>query len=136
MYPGTHAQTRADQPAIIMAGSGETVTYRELDARSNRLAHLLRAIGLKRRDHYAVFMENHPRFIECDVAGERSGLYWTNVNSFLTARELAYIINNSLSQVLITSEAKRAVALEALRECSKVELCRRSGRRNARPQPR
>ena len=123
MYPGTHAQTRADQPAIIMAGSGETVTYRELDARSNRLAHLLRAVGLKRRDHYAVFMENHARFIECDAAGERSGLYWTNVNSFLTARELAYIINNSLSQVLITSEARRAVALEALRECPKVELC-------------
>ena len=139
MYPGTHAQARADQPAIIMAGSGETVTYRELDARSNRLAHLLRAIGLKRRDHYAVFMENHARFIECDAAGERSGLYWTNVNSFLTARELAYIVNNSLSQVLITSEARRAVALEAsarMPEGRALSCCRRSGRRNARPQPR
>ena len=139
MYPGTHAQTRADQPAIIMAGSGETVTYRELDARSNRLAHLLRAVGLKRRDHYAVFMENHSRFIECDAAGERSGLYCTNVNSFLTARELAYIINNSLSQVLITSEARRAVALEAMRECPNVELCLivdGPGDGNAHPQPR
>ena len=106
MYPRMHAQTRADQPAIIMARSGETVTYRELEARSNRLAHLLRAIGLKRRDHYAVFMENHPRFIECDVAGERSGLYYTNVNSFLTAGELAYIVNNSLSKVLITSRGQ------------------------------
>src|SRR5271163_3959916 len=123
MYPGTHAQARADQPAIIMAGSGETVTYRELEARSNRLAHLLRAVGLKRRDHYAVFMENHARFIECDAAGERSGLYYTNVNSYLTARELAYIVNNSLSKVLITSEARRTVALEALRDCANVELC-------------
>ena len=123
MYPGTHAQARADQPAIIMAGSGETVTYRELEARSNRLAHLLRAVGLKRRDHYAVFMENHARFIECDAAGERSGLYYTNVNSFLTAGELAYIVNNSLSQVLITSQARRKVALEALRECPNVGLC-------------
>ena len=123
MYPGTHAQTRADQPAIVMAGSGETVTYRELEARSNRIAHLLRAFGLKRGDHYAVFMENHPRFIECDAAGERSGLYYTNVNSFLTAGELAYIVNNSLSKVLITSQARREVALEALRECPNVELC-------------
>jgi long-chain acyl-CoA synthetase len=123
MYPGTHAQARADQPAIIMAGSGETVTYRELEARSNRLAHLLRAVGLKRRDHYAVFMENHSRFVECDAAGERSGLYYTNVNSFLTAGELAYIVNNSLSQVLITSQARRKVALEALRECPNVGLC-------------
>jgi long-chain acyl-CoA synthetase len=123
MYPGSHAQARADQPAIIMAGSGETITYRELDAHSNRLAHLLRAAGLKPRDHYAVFMENHARFAECDVAGERSGLYYTNVNSFLTARELAYIVNNSLSQVLITSQAKRQIALEALRDCPNVRLC-------------
>ena len=123
MYPGLHAQARADQPAIIMAGSGETVTYRELEARSNRFAHLLRVVGLKRRDHYAVFMENHPRFIESDAAGERSGLYYTNVNSFLTAGELAYIVNNSLSKVLITSQAKLEVALSALRECPNVELC-------------
>ena len=91
-----------------MAGSGETVTYRELEARSNRLAHLLRAVGLKRGDHYAVFMENHPRYVECSAAGERSGLYFTNVNSFLTAGELAYIVNNSLSKVLIASESRRA----------------------------
>src|SRR5271170_275468 len=52
MYPGQHAVQRADQPAVIMAESGETITYRELEARSNRLAHLLRAVGLNRLDHY------------------------------------------------------------------------------------
>jgi long-chain acyl-CoA synthetase len=123
MYPGQHAVQRADQPAVIMAESGETVTYRELEARSNRLAHLLRAVGLRRLDHYAIFMENHPRFVECCAAGERSGLYFTCINSFLTADELAYIVNNSLSKALITSEAKREVALAALRDCPKVELC-------------
>ena len=123
MYPGTHAKTRPDQPAIIMAGSGETVTYRELDERSNRLAHLLRAEGLQRGDHYAVFLENHVRFVECSAAGERSGLYYTNVNSYLSAGELAYIVNNSLSKVLITSQARREVALAALRECPDVALC-------------
>jgi long-chain acyl-CoA synthetase len=123
MYPGRHAETRADQPAVIMAGSGETITYRELEARSNPLAHLLRAVGLKRLDHFAIFMENHPRYIECCVAGERSGLYYTAASSFLTASELAYIVNNSLSRVLITSEAKREIALAALADCPKVELC-------------
>jgi long-chain acyl-CoA synthetase len=122
MYPGQHAVQRADQPAVIMAGSGETITYRELEARSNGLAHLLRAAGLKRLDHYAIFMENHPLYVECCAAGERSGLYFTCINSFLTADELAYIVNNSLSKVLITSEAKREVALAAIRDCPKVEL--------------
>jgi long-chain acyl-CoA synthetase len=123
MYPGHHAVQRADQPAIVMGRSGETITYRELEARSNRLAHLLRAIGLERLDHYAIFMENHPRFIECCAAGERSGLYYTAVNSFLTAAEFTYIVNNSQSKVLIASQAKREIALAALSDCPKVELC-------------
>jgi long-chain acyl-CoA synthetase len=123
MYPGAHAVQRADQPAVIMAESGETITYRELEARSNRLAHLLRAVGLKRLDHYAIFMENHPRHVECCAAGERSGLYYTAINSFLTADELAYIVNNSQSKVLIASQAKREIALAALSDCPKVELC-------------
>src|SRR5690348_6343725 len=106
-----------------MARSGETIAYREFEARANRLAHLLRAIGLKRRDHYAIFMENHPRYVECCAAGERSGLYYTAVNSYLTAPEVAYIVNNSLSKVLIASEAKRAIALEALADCPRVEVC-------------
>jgi long-chain acyl-CoA synthetase len=123
MYPSQHAQARPGQPAVVMAGSGESVSYRELEARSNRLAHLLRAAGLRRLDHYAVYMENHPRFVECCAAGERSGLYYTCINSFLTAPELAYIVNNSLSKVLITSHAKREFALAALADCPRVELC-------------
>jgi long-chain acyl-CoA synthetase len=122
MYPGTHAKSKADQPAFIMAQSGETVTYAELESRTNRLAHFLRSRGLKRLDHYSIFMENNARYIECCGAGERAGLYFTCINSFLTADELAYIINNSESRVLIFSEAMRAVAIEALRQCPKIEV--------------
>ena len=85
MYPGLHAAAHPGSPAFIMAGSGEVVTYGELEARSNRLAHLLRSLGLNRLDHYAIFMENNARFIECCSAGSRAGLYYTCVNSFLTA---------------------------------------------------
>jgi long-chain acyl-CoA synthetase len=109
-------------PAIIMALSGETITHGQLEARANKLAHLLRAVGLTRGDHYAIFMENHPRRIECGMAGERSGLYYTAINFFLTPAELAYILNNSLSQVLITSQMQLAVARQALRDCPRVKL--------------
>ena len=84
MYPGQHAHLRPLQPAFIMAGTGEAVTYRELDARSNRLAHLFRKRGLKRLDHYSIFMENNNRYLEACGAGERSGLYYTCINSYLT----------------------------------------------------
>ena len=123
MYTGKHAKLRPLQPAFIMAHTGEAVTYQELDARTNRLAHLLRSLGLKRLDHYAIFMENNARFLEACGAGERSGLYFTCVNSFLTASELAYIVNNSEAQVLLTSKAKLDVAREALKECPRVRLC-------------
>src|SRR5712675_1403578 len=123
MYTGKHAHLRPLQPAFIMANSGEAVTYAELEARSNRLAHLLRSRGLKRLDHYAIFMENNARYLEACGAGERSGLYYTCVNSYLTASELAYIVANSQSRVLFTSMAKLDVAREALKACPKVELC-------------
>ncbi|HEY0911917.1 MAG TPA: AMP-binding protein, partial [Bradyrhizobium sp.] len=123
MYTGTHAHLRPLQPAFIMAGTGETVTYAELEARNNRLAHLFRNCGLKRLDHYAIFMENNSRYLEACGAGERSGLYFTCVNSYLTAGELAYIVTNSESRILITSVAKLETAREALTQCPKVELC-------------
>jgi long-chain acyl-CoA synthetase len=123
MYPGLHAAVTPDRSAVVMARSGESVTYAQLEARSNRLAHLLRAFGLVRGDHYAVFMENHPRYIECCAAGERSGFYFTNVNSYLTAAELAYIVNNSRSKALIASQARREVALAGLKHCPGVGLC-------------
>ena len=123
MYTGKHAHLRPLQPAFIMASSGETVTYRELEARCNRLAHLFRRRGLQRLDHYSVFMENNSRYLESCGAGERTGLYFTCVNSFLTAGELAYILTNSQSRILITSVAKLDIAREAIRECPAIELC-------------
>src|SRR5215510_15355972 len=122
MYTGKHVHLRPLQPAFIMAGSGETVSYRELEARENRLAHLFRKYGLKRLDHYSIFMENNSRYIEACGAGERAGLYFTCVNSYLTPGELAYILVNSESRILITSKAKLDVAREAIQTCPKIEL--------------
>ena len=123
MYPGLQARIRPQQPAFIMAQSGETVTYAELERRSNRLAHFLRANGLGRLDHYSIFMENNARYIECCSAGERSGLYYTCINSYLMPDEVAYILENSESKILITSMAKRDAALRAMAQCPRIEWC-------------
>src|ERR1700754_3886758 len=123
MYTGKHAHLRPLQPAFIMAATGETVTYRELEARCNRLAHLFRKQGLRRLDHYSIFMENNNRSLEACGAGERAGLYYTCVNSYLTAGELAYILTNSQSRILITSREKLDIARDATKECPGIELC-------------
>ncbi len=122
MYAPQHAAAHPDRPAFIMASTGETVTYAEFEARSNQLAHLLVDQGLERTDHYSVFMENNNRYFESCGAGERSGLYYTCINSFLTSDEVAFIVDNSESQVLITSKAKLPVVLDTLPACPNVSL--------------
>ena len=87
-----------DKPAIIMASSGETVTFGEFEARSNRVAHLLRDAGLRRGDHIAVFIENSPQLLEIEGGAERTGLYYTLINTYLGADEVAYIVANSQRQ--------------------------------------
>lgn len=64
MHPYVHAAKTPDKPAYIMGATGETVTFKELDERSNQVAHLFRAAGLKAGDAVAIFMENNARYFE------------------------------------------------------------------------
>ncbi len=121
MYAAEHAHSHPDQPAFIMGGTGEVVTYAEYEARANRLAHLYRDQGLSRGDHVAVFMENNPRFLETEAAADRTGLYYTLINSYLSPEEVAYVLGDCQARVFITSTAKREVALEAATMAGGVE---------------
>ncbi len=112
MYPGVHAQTKPDAPAVIMGLTGETLSWADLDRRSNRLAHLFRRAGLQRGDHVALFMENQIRFMEVAWAAMRSGLYLTAINSFLTPGEVSYIVDDCGAKAFITSIAKASVVAE------------------------
>jgi len=114
MYPGIHAKKNPDKPAYVMAASGETVTYGQLEDRSNQGAQLFRALGLGVGDPIAIFMENHPRYLEICWAAQRAGLIYTAISSRLTAPEAAYIAQDCGAKALITSHAKRDVA-EALK---------------------
>lgn len=88
-----------------MAGRGDIVTYRQLDERSNQLAHLWHERGLRRGDHVAILLENHPRYFDVVWAALRSGLYYTPVNWHLTAPEVAYIIGDCGARSVVTSAA-------------------------------
>jgi len=121
MYAAAHARQHPDQPLFIMATTGETVTYADYEARANRLAHVFREQGLRRADHVAFLMENNVRMLEAEGGAERCGLYYTCINSYLSAEEAAYIVNDSEARVFITSAAKRDVGAELPARCPKVE---------------
>ena len=116
MHPYIHAQKTPDKLAYVMAGSGEAVTYRQLDEQSNRIAQLFRSLGLKAGDHIALFLENNARFFEICWGAQRSGLVYTAISSRLTAAEVDYIVTDCGAKLFVTSKylSDRAAELAPL----------------------
>ncbi|WP_017666506.1 acyl-CoA synthetase [Sandarakinorhabdus sp. AAP62] len=113
MHPFHHAANQPDTPAIIMAGSGETLTYAGLEAQSNRIAHLLRSLGLQRGDSIAVLMLNEIDFLPICWAAARAGLIYVAMSTKLTADEAGYIAQDSAARAIFCSPALAAVAVAA-----------------------
>ncbi|MBB6628834.1 acyl-CoA synthetase [Nocardioides sp. KIGAM211] len=109
MYPGTWAATHPDKPALVMAGSGRTLTYAELDERSLRLARHLRSAGLRTGDVVALLSDNCPEAYEVYWACLRSGLYVTAVNHNLAPDEASYIVRDCGARALVVSGGKAAL---------------------------
>ncbi len=115
MHPSLQAARTPQKPAVIMANSGQTISFQELETRSIQVSQLLRARGLAPGDHIAIFLENHPWFHIIAFGAHRAGLYFTPISSRLTAPEVAYIVDDCMAKAFITSTAKADVASE-LRE--------------------
>ncbi len=112
MYPGIHAQIGPDRPAVIVAESGDVLTYRQLDDNSAALARVLYDAGLRRGDVVALVSDNAAQVFEVYWATQRSGLYITAVNHHLTAREAAYIVRDSGARAVVVSAALSELAAE------------------------
>ncbi|HBC16781.1 MAG TPA: acyl-CoA synthetase [Erythrobacter sp.] len=107
---------------MIMAGSGQTVTFAEMDAYANRFAQLLRARGLKRGDHFAVLMENNVHYLQVVWGSQRAGTMMVPISTRLTAPEICYILKDAGAKFLLTS-TRYAEAIEGIRdECADLPL--------------
>lgn len=112
MHPCHFAKSHPDKAAYIMAATGETITFKQLDERSNQIAHAFRDAGLKHGDTIALFAENSPRYFEVCWAAQRAGLYFVCVSSRLTPPEVQYLVEDSGAQILISGVSKSDVAKE------------------------
>lgn len=63
MYPGTHALTSPDRPALTMTAVDDVVTYAELEDRSRRAANWLIDAGLRSGDVVGVLSDNDCWFL-------------------------------------------------------------------------
>jgi long-chain acyl-CoA synthetase len=105
MTPGWHAERTPETPAIVMGSSGEAVTYAQLEERSVRFARALRSLGVGVGDHIAILMENNARYLEVAWAAQRSGLYYTAINTHLRPGEVQYILDDCGAVALVASSA-------------------------------
>jgi len=103
MKPGllhTWPLTRyADRTAIILGS--RRMTFREIDARINKMAHALVSLGLGRGHKAAVLMRNSVQLVECQYGIPRAGLATVALNIRLSPQECAFIVDDSESDVLI-----------------------------------
>ena len=105
MHPIAHAAARPDHPAVIMAGSGEQITFKQMDEASNRFAQLLRDRGFEGGDAFGVLLENRIEYFTLIWGSQRCGAMLVPVSTRLTAPEISYILRDSEAKLLITSTA-------------------------------
>jgi long-chain acyl-CoA synthetase len=114
MHPRIHAGTRPGQSAVIMAASGEAISFAALEGRANRGAHALRALGLASGDAFAIACDNRMEFFDIYWAAQRAGLILVLLSARLKTDEIAYIVNDSGAKAVLISDAMagtpRAVA--------------------------
>jgi len=110
-----------DKAAYIMADSGTTVTYQELEDQANQVAHAFRSIGIQQGDHIGFVLENHPKFMVIAWAVFRSGICMTPISHHLLEDEVAYILENCEAKLFLTSERMQDLAKRVSAKVSHIE---------------
>ena len=106
---------------IAAIGGEERRTFREIDERSNRLAHALFGMGLRKGDRVASLIENSVRCIEVDFALAKAGLVRVSLNPRSTANEAQFILADSDARVLIFGSGYKSVVSDISVRESEVE---------------
>ncbi|MDP1806544.1 MAG: AMP-binding protein, partial [Acidimicrobiales bacterium] len=96
------AEAHPDRVAVVDA-DGNSTTFQDLWASSNRLSNALRELGLGHGDGLAMVVHNELAFLEAYLAAMQSGLYLTCINYHLTAPEIAYILGDCEAAVFLAS---------------------------------
>ena len=109
-----------DKPAVVY--KERVYSYRELRERVNRFAGALRAAGVGPGDRVAFIVPNLPPLLEGHYAPMSIGAALVAVNTRLSAREVAYILNHSKAKVVVFDSEFAPVVREIRGEAPGVEL--------------
>ena len=107
---------RRESPALECArpesngtdDAGAVYTFGELEVRSNRLAHLLRARGLRRGDRLAFYLANRIEIIDLWLACVKLGVIVVPINVLYREREIRHIVTDAEPAAVVTTSAQMA----------------------------
>jgi long-chain acyl-CoA synthetase len=114
-----YAARTPGKAAIVTAG--ETVTYADLDQRTDRLAAGLLSLGLQLGDVVPTMIPTGIPSIVATIAVMKAGLVYTGLNTMFRPFEVEQIISDSRARAVIVAEENLAVVEEAIREADHVE---------------
>lgn len=97
----SQAQRAPNQPAIV-AGS-RVVTYGELEAGSNQVAHALRAVGVRPRDRVAMLLPKGERAYAAMLGIQKAGAAYVPLDPENPAPRLAAMLRSAEPRVLLLS---------------------------------
>ena len=92
-----------DREAIV--SPARRLTYAELDARANRLAHHLAESGVEAEDHIGLQLVNGTEYLEGMLAAFKLRAVPVNVNYRYVERELEYLFDNADLKALVFNRA-------------------------------
>ncbi|MBI1957777.1 MAG: acyl--CoA ligase, partial [Candidatus Rokubacteria bacterium] len=107
-----HARCRPDHLALVCGD--DRLTFRELNARVNRLANGLVAAGLRKGDKLATVLPNCIEQLEIYLAATKTGTVVVPLSPMLQESGLASLLRNS-DAVMVVTTAAFAGTLERLR---------------------
>ncbi len=109
-----HAKERPRTVACVF--DKKRLTYRELNEQATLFALRLRELGVNKGDRVAILLHNSMDYLICYFGIQKLGAVAVLLNTYLTAKELAYILNDCSPKVLLTSSGFNKVILHLLKE--------------------
>jgi len=100
---------------IALICGERSVTFAELEERSNRLAHHLAAHGIGERDHIAIYSYNSIEYVEAMLAAYKLRAVPINVNYRYVEEELLYLFDNA-DVVAVVYQAQFAPRIAAVKD--------------------
>jgi amino acid adenylation domain-containing protein len=112
---------RFPEKTALVAGK-ERVTYADLNARAERVAHRLRREGVQRGDRVVLFLPNGVEIVVALFGALKAGAVFSPVHPSTKAGRLAYLLNDCRAAALVTESRLLPEVSQALDDAPSVHL--------------